>query len=178
MIKKMLKIILLMIFIATMSNSVFAITEDEKLYLKEYCNEYGVNINIAYAIMFVENKDLENDIINFNTDGSYDFGFFQINSVHKEKLCKKLEVDNIIEPKNNIKAGVYLLKTCSDKVFVKGLPLDIKYIAAMYHKPKDLEAVINEDEDNDTYVYSKKVEKNYIQITLNDIYRRTLYGQN
>ncbi len=171
--KNKFKVIILIIMLSICKLTIcFAMTNDEKIFLKDCCKEYGIDVNIAYAIIYTENNDLENDRINVNPNGSYDFGFFQINSCHKENLCKKLKIDNIIEPKNNIKAGTYLIKMCCDKLINMGLPLDIKYIAAMYHKPKDLEAIINGDSNNETYKYCIKIENSYIKMTLNDINRR------
>jgi soluble lytic murein transglycosylase-like protein len=112
--KKMLEKIKLKIFILFLLNqtNLFAI---ENIFKKtgEYFN---LNPKILYSIGFTESH-LDKYAINKNTNGTFDIGIMQINTVHLPTLKKKfgIELEDLFEEKTNIFVGAWVLKGCFDK---------------------------------------------------------------
>ncbi len=77
-------------------------------YTYDLCKEYGVNFDLAIAIMDGES---EYDIMAFgvNDNGSTDSGLMQINSCNHEWLEEELGITDFFDPKQNILCGVFML---------------------------------------------------------------------
>ena len=78
--------------------------EDIQKYVNSLCEEYGVEFNLAMALIFTESS--------FRADaksGTSDFGLMQINKINHEWLSKELGITDFLDPYQNIKAGMYIL---------------------------------------------------------------------
>ena len=54
--------------------------------LEQYaCNKFGSNCRVALAIQHAENPRGDCEIYHYNTDGTLDWGYFQINTVHLKR---------------------------------------------------------------------------------------------
>lgn len=73
------------------------------------CEAYYIDFNFAMAVMFTESS-FRADIIN----GS-DYGLMQINECNHKDLEDKLGVTNFLEPYQNIRAGLYILRGLFEK---------------------------------------------------------------
>jgi soluble lytic murein transglycosylase-like protein len=70
---------------------------------------YGVNASVLYAIAQQESS-LNPAAINLNTDGSYDFGLTQINSLWLPHLSKfGITATHLMDPCTNLNVGAYIL---------------------------------------------------------------------
>ena len=81
-----------------------------QIHLKNECEKYGVNVNEAVAIMAVENETFNPKLKHKNNNGTYDWGLFQVNDCWIEEL-KGIDVTDLLDPKQNITAGVYIIST-------------------------------------------------------------------
>ena len=81
-----------------------------QIHLKNECEKYGVNVNEAVAIMAVENETFNPKLKHKNNNGTYDWGLFQVNDCWIEEL-KGIGVTDLLDPKQNITAGVYIIST-------------------------------------------------------------------
>ena len=73
------------------------------------CEAYYIDFNFAMAVMFTESS-FRADIINGN-----DYGLMQINECNHKDLEEKLGVTNFLEPYQNIRAGLYILRGLFEK---------------------------------------------------------------
>lgn len=73
-------------------------------YTIELCEQYNLNPVLVFAIMGVESEYHPNLIS--NTD---DYGLMQINKVNHGWLADELGINDILNPRQNIKAGVHIL---------------------------------------------------------------------
>ncbi len=80
-----------------------------QLYLNKKCIEYNVEYELALAIIYVESRYIY-DIVGYNHNGSYDSGLFQINSVNRFHLFHYVGISNLLDPYQNIEAGLYYLQ--------------------------------------------------------------------
>ena len=79
-----------------------SLSRDMQIYTQELCNEYDVAYDLVIAVMFVESGFDEN-AVNGNC-----YGMMQVNEINCEEL-KGIGIEDVKEPKQNIKGGVYLL---------------------------------------------------------------------
>lgn len=102
---------------------VFQSSEDDNYYidslplseeLQEYtyyiCKAYYIDYSFVLALMFTESS-FKADIIS----KSDDYGLMQINSCNHKDLEDKLGVTDFLEPYQNIRAGMYLLRKLFEK---------------------------------------------------------------
>jgi soluble lytic murein transglycosylase-like protein len=75
------------------------------------CKKYGVDYELALAVMFVESS------FNPNAYNSRcgDFGLMQINKQNHKWLSQKLGIADFFDAEQNIKAGVYMLSLNKDE---------------------------------------------------------------
>jgi soluble lytic murein transglycosylase-like protein len=82
--------------------------------LKEYtiatCNEYGIPPEIAFSIMWNEARYKSDAISSTN-----DYGLMQINKVNHGWLAEEYGLDDMLNPYQNIKAGVMIFATAYNK---------------------------------------------------------------
>ena len=79
-----------------------------QMYTYDVCQEYGVDYELALAIMWQE-SNFDAAIIS----SSGDYGLMQINKCNHERLKKSLGIVDMLDPESNIKAGVYMLSEIS-----------------------------------------------------------------
>lgn len=75
--------------------------------------EYGINPQILRAIAKVE-SNFNARALNYNTNGTYDFGLMQINSIWAATIGKE-RWNTLGDPCSNAKTGAWILKTCMNK---------------------------------------------------------------
>lgn len=99
-------------------DSVFVLRDiplpDELQYLtSDVCEEYGVPVDLAFAVMHTESR-FRVDALGHNKNGTTDHGLMQINSVNHTWLRETLDLSDIDDPEQNIRAGVYMLSVASE----------------------------------------------------------------
>lgn len=75
--------------------------------------QYGINPQILRAIAKVE-SNFNPAAINANTNGTYDVGLMQINSIWAPTIGKE-RWKNLGDPCENAKTGAFILSTCMNK---------------------------------------------------------------
>ena len=81
-------------------------------YTFDTCVEYGIekHYELVLAIMWRESNFDTNAVSSTN-----DYGIMQINACNHKALKKKLKFVDIMEPENNIEAGIYLISSMLKK---------------------------------------------------------------
>ena len=69
-------------------------------YQQYACQKFGENCRIALAIQRAENPAGKCEIYHYNTDGTLDWGYFQINTVHLKR--SGLNLRDLLDCKANI----------------------------------------------------------------------------
>lgn len=86
-------------------------------YIHELCVQYGVDEELAYAVMQVESGFDPNKI-----SQTKDYGLFQINVINFNRLEEQLGITNFLDPFQSAKAGIYILselqRQSSDRNFI------------------------------------------------------------
>ena len=79
---------------------------------EEAGNRYGISPNLLYAISKGESS-FNPIAINYNSNGSYDYGLMQINSSWEPTL-RKLNIpwDTLADPCTNVMVGAWVLSQC------------------------------------------------------------------
>ena len=72
--------------------------------LFDLCEKYGVPVEMALAVMEQESR-FQADVV---SEGG-DQGLFQINPVNNDWLQETLGLDDVMEPTQNMEAGIYML---------------------------------------------------------------------
>lgn len=80
-----------------------------KVHMYTLCNEYGVDYDLALAVMVKESGGNPTALNTKNRNGTYDSGIMQINSTNHAWLSKELGIKDFNNPYDNMKAGVYML---------------------------------------------------------------------
>lgn len=80
-----------------------------KVHMYSLCNEYGVDYELALAVMVKESGGNPTALNTKNRNGTYDSGIMQINSTNHAWLSKELGIKDFNNPYDNMKAGVYML---------------------------------------------------------------------
>lgn len=81
-----------------------------KQYAEEVCREYDVPPELAYAVMQVESGYTVDAV-----SKTGDYGLMQINSINAKWLENELEVTDLMDARQNITAGCYMLGMYLDK---------------------------------------------------------------
>ncbi len=84
--------------------------EDLQRYVFDECKVYGIDFCFIMAVIEHE-SGFQPDIIS-NTG---DYGLMQINEINHEWLSKELGIVDFLDPKKNIKAGVYVFRQLFEK---------------------------------------------------------------
>lgn len=74
------------------------------------CKEYYIDFNFAMAVMFVESSFHPDAISSTN-----DYGLMQINKINHERLSNELTINDFLNPYQNIRAGLYMLRELFEK---------------------------------------------------------------
>jgi soluble lytic murein transglycosylase-like protein len=75
-------------------------------------NRYGISPNLLHAISKGESS-FNPIAINYNTNGSYDYGLMQINSSWEPTLRKLgIQWDTLADPCTNVMVGAWVLSQC------------------------------------------------------------------
>ena len=82
--------------------------KDIQKYLYDKCKEYNVPYDLALGVIKVESNFNPNSI-HKNSNGSRDYGLFQINTINHKWLSEELGITDFLNPYQNIDAGVYML---------------------------------------------------------------------
>lgn len=77
-----------------------------------YCLSYGYNIDYAFVLALID-QESEFDINSISE--TEDYGLFQINKANHETLMEKLGMDDIGEPYQNARAGLFMLRKLFEK---------------------------------------------------------------
>lgn len=80
-----------------------------KVHMYTLCNEYGVDYELALAVMVKESGGNPTALNTKNRNGTYDSGIMQINSTNHGWLSRELGIKDFNNPYDNMKAGVYML---------------------------------------------------------------------
>lgn len=80
-----------------------------KVHMYRLCNEYGVDYELALAVMVKESGGNPTALNTKNRNGTYDSGIMQINSTNHGWLSRELGIKDFNNPYDNMKAGVYML---------------------------------------------------------------------
>lgn len=80
------------------------LSEELQQYTYDLCKESGLDYKLVLAIMGQESSYKENIISSTN-----DFGMMQINIVNHDWLAEALNINDFLDAKQNIVAGLYLL---------------------------------------------------------------------
>ena len=95
------------------------LTDELQQYIQDVCKKYGFDrYDIIVALIQKENSFNELAISN-----TADYGYMQINKCNHEWLSDELGIDDYLDGKQNITAGVYLLSSLYDKYEDIGLTL-------------------------------------------------------
>ncbi len=86
--------------------------------VRTYSQQYGVDWILTLSVMRQESKFDDNAM---SERGAY--GLMQLMPITQLELAEKLDVDEAASPKNNLRAGIYHLKSLK-KVFEKASPKD------------------------------------------------------
>lgn len=82
---------------------------------EQAAKEYNVAPSLLYSIGKWESK-LNPKAVNWNTNGSYDFGVMQINSSWEPTLRKHgIPWESLADPCTNVRVGAWILSQCLDK---------------------------------------------------------------
>ena len=86
------------------------LSDDLQEYAWMLCESNNVSFSLLMAIMKQESGYNPHLISNTN-----DYGLMQINKINHEWLAEALGITDFLDPKQNIKAGVYILKLLFEK---------------------------------------------------------------
>lgn len=78
------------------------LSDELQIYTQEVCKEYKVPFDLVIGVMFVEST------FNQSARNGNCYGLMQVNDINTEEL-KNIGVYDLIDAKQNIKSGVYLL---------------------------------------------------------------------
>jgi soluble lytic murein transglycosylase-like protein len=77
-------------------------------YIEEYSTLYDIDADLTRAIIQVESDGVIT-AFNVNSNGSRDYGLMQINDCNHEWLETELGITDWYDPRQNIRAGCYIL---------------------------------------------------------------------
>ena len=93
-------------------------SEDMQRMIYDAANEYGLDYTLVLALIQKE-SDFQADLIS----SSGDYGLMQINKTIHKRLREELGITEFLDPKQNVKAGCYLLNGYMQKYKYENLAL-------------------------------------------------------
>lgn len=85
---------------------------DEELQEFIYCLSYGYNIDYAFVMGLIEAESTyQVDVVSSTND----YGLMQINTVNHNWLKEKLGVTDFLDPYQNTRSGIYILRNLFEK---------------------------------------------------------------
>lgn len=101
-------------FIPALAALLLALASDASAFcFEEAGRQYGINPQILRAIAKVE-SNFNPAAINYNTNGTYDFGLMQINTIWAPTIGKE-RWKSLGDPCNSVKTGAWILSMCMEK---------------------------------------------------------------
>lgn len=85
---------------------------DEELQEFIYCLSYGYNIDYAFVMGLMQLESSFNPSIISSTN---DYGLMQINRINHEWLKEKLGITDFLDPYQNTRSGIYILRNLFEK---------------------------------------------------------------
>lgn len=82
-------------------------------FIQDVMVEYGMPLkDYKYVLALIQREsEFEPDASNINGDGSFDYGYMQINSGNFSWMKESVGVEDCIDPKNNLRCGIYFLQS-------------------------------------------------------------------
>lgn len=77
-------------------------------YTYALCDEMQVDYDLILAVMWKESR-FQTDAVHVNSNGTRDSGIMQINDINSEWMAQKLEITDLMDPRQNIRAGVTII---------------------------------------------------------------------
>ena len=110
-----MKIVSKFVLISLLLNCCFANNKYNSLFV-EYGKEFNIPAELLWAIAKQESGFNSKAINENNSNGTKDIGLMQINSIHEEELKSlNIELDDLYDPKINVKFGAVVLSRCLNK---------------------------------------------------------------
>lgn len=81
------------------------LTKEQQEFATALAEQYGINVKIAYGVMYTESRFTEKAI------GSGCYGIMQIARSNHKRLKKLLGISDFLKYEDNVTAGIYLLGT-------------------------------------------------------------------
>lgn len=85
---------------------------DEEMQEFIYCLSYGYNIEFPFVMALInEESSFRSDVISETND----YGLMQINEINHEWLTETIGVTNYLDPYENVRSGLFILRTLFEK---------------------------------------------------------------
>lgn len=124
---------------------------DEDLQEFIYCLSYGYNIDYAFVMGLIQTESTFNPNVVSSTN---DHGLMQINKVNHGWLQEKLGITDLLDPYQNARSGIYILRNLFEK----------------YEEPEKVLMAYNMGENGAKKLWDKGVyETNYTRKTMTHI---------
>lgn len=87
----------------------------DKSLFEKYGNRYSIPSQLLWGITKIE-SNFNPFAFNANTNGTYDIGLMQINTIHLRLLNENgIEINDLFHPETNIAVGSFILSQCFQK---------------------------------------------------------------
>lgn len=127
-------------------------------FVYDECLKYdNVTYEEALAVMMTENAKFDAKAVNYNTNGTYDTGLFQINSVNAQWLNEKLGITDLTNPYQNIQAGIYILNSLEYEAHQKYMSYNMGVTGAKRKINKGIESTAYSNKVINTIQEIKKI---------------------
>ena len=115
-------------------------------FIYNMCVQNNIEYELILALIWRESQ-FNPDLTYYNTNGTTDSGLMQINDVHRENLKKK-GINNLFDPKQNIKAGIGIitpyLKKYDDKTALMAYQKGVSGMKSYKKRGIDATKAVNE----------------------------------
>lgn len=85
------------------------LSSEMNIYIDEVSKSYSLDSNLIKAIIWVESNGIE------TAENKWCYGLMQLNKSYSDTFCEEADIDNIYDPKNNIKGGCWFFSTLVEK---------------------------------------------------------------
>ncbi|WP_242986500.1 transglycosylase SLT domain-containing protein [Vallitalea guaymasensis] len=85
---------------------------DEDIQEFIYCLSYGYNLDFTFVMGLIQTESTFNSDIVSSTN---DYGLMQINTINHEWLKEKLGITDFLDPYQNTRSGIYILRNLFEK---------------------------------------------------------------